>query len=319
MFDLLAHADWSINAAKRWVTIARRLEGGWQVDAPEVVLNSEAFVCEVVTPAFSPRRRLVGFDFPIGVPAGYGERTGFQGFRELLATVGTGEWIDFFRAAVAPNETSLRRPFYPQRSNDGARQSHLLEGLNVESIDELLRRCERRTKGRGAACSLFWTLGAQQVGKAAISGWQEVLRPAMRRGARLWPFDGQLKELAEQVGSVICETYPAEAYGHVGIRFRAGESKRRQTDRASKATAIFGWAMTNNVVLSEAVRRAVQDGFGPIRTSEDAFDSLVGLLGMIEVVDGRRSEGPTDDTDIQCWEGWILGQSKPELSAATLG
>jgi len=319
MFDLLAHADWSISAAKRWVSIARRLEGRWHVEAPEVVSNCEAFVREVVAPPFSSHRRLVGFDFPIGVPAGYGVRTGLENFRDLLFTVGTGEWIDFFTVAAIPAETSLRRPFYPQRSNNGAKLSHLLDGLSVNGIDELLRQCERPTSNRSAACSLFWTLGAKQVGKAAISGWQEVVRPAMRRGARLWPFDGQLKELSEQAGSVICETYPAEAYGHVGIRFEAGESKRRQTNRASKATTILGWAMTNNIVPSNAAVNVIRDGFGPTGTSEDAFDSLVGLLGMIEVVDGRRTEGPTDNADIQRWEGWILGQSRPALSAATLG
>jgi hypothetical protein len=31
-------------------------------------------------------------------------------------------------------------------------------------------------------------------------------------------------------------------------------------------------------------------GFGPKKSGEDAFDALVGLLAMIEVVEGRRTE-----------------------------
>jgi len=29
---------------------------------------------------------------------------------------------------------------------------------------------------------MFWTLGGNQVGKAAISGWRELLAPARRAG-----------------------------------------------------------------------------------------------------------------------------------------
>ena len=50
----------------------------------------------------------------------------------------------------------------------------------------LLRVCELKTEHSQAACSLFWTLGGNQVGKGALTGWQEVIRPALLRGARLW-------------------------------------------------------------------------------------------------------------------------------------
>ena len=38
------------------------------------------------------------------------------------------------------------------------------------------------------------------------------------------------------------------------------------------------------------------------------FDAFAGLCGMIEVIDGRRSEGVPEDEAIRTWEGWILGQ-----------
>src|SRR5579871_2953882 len=58
--------------------------------------------------------------------------------------------------------------------------------------------CEWRTATRGDACVLFWTLGGNQVGRAAIIGWQDVLAPAMRAMTPplfLWPFHGTLADL----------------------------------------------------------------------------------------------------------------------------
>ena len=61
-------------------------------------------------------------------------------------------------------------------------QKHLLNGLgfNNHKIDVLLRKCEIGRIGRRAACSLFWTLGGNQVGKGAIAGWRDLLGPALR-------------------------------------------------------------------------------------------------------------------------------------------
>jgi hypothetical protein len=69
-----------------------------------------------------------------------------------------------------------------------------------------------------------------------------VVRPALLRGGALWPFDGELAELADSAGLVLAETYPAEAYRMVGAGFVAGESKLRQVDRRAKADAVPGWA-----------------------------------------------------------------------------
>lgn len=316
MFDLLTHADWSIAAGKRWATTARRLDGRWIVDAPRAVVDCDAFVANVVAARSGPDRRLTGFDFPIGVPESYGLRTGFNHFRDLLENAGTGQWSDFFTVATSFNEVSLHRPFYPHRSNNGAKTAHLLEGLGVETIDDLRRRCDLPTPTRRAACALFWTLGPQQVGKAAISGWRDVVRPALAAGACVWPYDGSLSELSASGRPTVCETYPAEAYGHIGFRFGPRESKQRQSDRVSKAARIAEWAETNGVSFSETTSAVVKDGFGCSKAGEDPFDSLVGLLGMIEVVDGRRNEGPVASVPVRLWEGWILGQT-PETGSSS--
>jgi hypothetical protein len=56
------------------------------------------------------------------------------------------------------------------------------------------------------------------------------------------------------------------------------------------------------------MRHALADGFGPRKDGEDVFDAAVGLLGMIEVVEGRRLASPIERS-AQDWEGWILGQA----------
>jgi hypothetical protein len=114
--------------------------------------------------------------------------------------------------------------------------------------------------------------------------------------------------LAKAPGVVLAETYPAEAYYMVNAGFRPGESKRRQSDRQSKSSAILAWADRHAVNFTEAAPAALKDGFGPQRNGEDQFDALMGLLKMIEVVDGRRAERTVEPEKSAVWEGWILGR-----------
>jgi hypothetical protein len=135
-----------------------------------------------------------------------------------------------------------------------------------------------------------------------------VVNPAQIGGAAIWPFDGSLEDLFAQTGLVISETYPAEAYGHVGVRFAQTESKTNQSHRRTKAAAIHAWADRHAVELADPVASLINDGFGETKRGEDQFDALMGLLGMIEVADRRRpASAPGQATDP--WEGWILGQS----------
>lgn len=304
--DLLVHADWSAKAKKRWVARAEWSES-WTVTAIEPVGPTPAFVADLLKAAVS-RRVLAGFDFPIGLPRSYGARTGEPDFSAFLRGIGTGRWERFSDVAKHADEISLERPFYPARSLKGVTRDELIRGLGVGSFDDLFRRCERGTVTRRAACPIFWTLGGQQVGKGALSGWVEVVKPAQAGGASVWPFDGSLDDLTARPGLVIAETYPAEAYGHVGVRFAQAESKTSQSHRRSKAEAFHAWAEAHDVKLAAPVRALIDDGFGNGKSGEDQFDALAGLLGMIEVADRRRPAsdpaGPTDP-----WEGWIIGQA----------
>jgi len=305
-FTTLIHADWSVNPSKRW--LARAVwNGEWTVVAIEPVGPIDKFVQALGAQART-EPVLVGFDFPIGVPANYGNRTGLSGFPDLLRNIGEGRWARFIEVARTPGEISTERPFYPAGVTAGIKQADLIDAHLAADLDGLRRACERRTKERRAACPLFWTLGGNQVGRAALAGWVEVLQPSTQAGARLWPFDGSLADLGQKPGVVLAETYPAEAYGHVGVTFRSNESKTRQEDRASKANAIIGWADHHAVELSPSVHALILDGFGADSAGEDRFDGLLGLCGMIEVVSGRRAEGAHPSA--LPWEGWILGQAE---------
>lgn len=301
-FRTLIHADWSVSPGKRWMARADFQDARWVVSATAPARD----ILQMMAVANQPV--LAGFDFPIGLPEGYGRSTGFSGFPNFLRGTGDAAWNEFRTIARHPDEISMRRPFYPASSAKGVRQASLIEAHAVANLDGLRRRSERATASRRAACPIFWTLGGNQVGRGALSGWEEVIRPGVLAGASLWPFDGSLSKLVQRNGPVLAETYPAEAYGHIGVRFRAGQSKRRQEDRLSHAKTILDWAKSRSVSMTGKAADEIGDGFGAAATGEDRFDAMVGLLGMIEVVAGSRADAPAA-TPERSWEGWIMGQA----------
>jgi hypothetical protein len=120
--------------------------------------------------------------------------------------------------------------------------------------------------------------------------------------------------LLEVDGIVVAESYAAEIYSHIGLS--RGFGKRSQEGRTRQAGAILRWCESNGVIAGSALVSTIQDGFGKTELAEDIFDSLVGLLAMIEVVrDPRRFVAP-DDPYVREIEGWILGMSTELISAA---
>lgn len=321
---LVVHADWSIHAAKRWMAMSPRTGSGWRCRGPKVVPEPQDFFARLQGLASSKASILVGFDFPIGLPFAFARRAGVTDFRHLLPQLGEAEWRDFYEVAEVREQISTRRPFYPRRPG-GTRRDHLLAGLGLEASDDLLRICEKKHPDRPAASPLFWTLGAKQVGKAAIAGWRQVLTPALRNpelDVVIWPFDGDLEDLLDDHRVVLAETYPAEAYRHIGVEFargRAGEKhgKTVRADRAANAQRLLDWARDARIELAPELAASIRDGFGSDSAGEDRFDAVVGLFGMLEVVLMRREAGAPDDPRVRRVEGWILGQRAVEQ--ATLG
>ncbi len=303
---LIAHADWATNSEKRWLSRSVRTPAGtYRAFAPEPVGPPDRSIERLLAHLPASGSLLIGFDFPIGLPAAYALRAGIEHFMPFLREAGRGRWSQFFDVAERPEEVSLERPFYPMRPG-GARQAHLYQALGFDSIAPLRRRCERARPGRNAAAPLFWTLGANQVGKAAIAGWTRVLVPALADAAldaAVWPFDGPLDALVARHRVVIVETYPSEFYRHLGVSF-AGSGRSDAAARARNADALLDFARAAGVDVADDLAREITTGF----QSDDPFDAVVGLFGMLEVALGRRPPGDPADDEIQRIEGWILGQ-----------
>ena len=303
------HADWGTDSRKRWLSRAQlRSDGSYIAEAPRPVGDHTGLIPSIRNDIGSKGCALVGFDFPIGIPASYARLAGTTDFKSFLQGLSKGGWPNFHVVARTASEISIQRPFYPFAPGQ-KRQAHLLSALGVDSIEDLRRECEKQQPGRRAACPLFWTLGANQVGKGAIVGWRDVLAPALNDGndTLLWPFDGPLHELFQPGKIVIAETYPAECYGWF---FGPLKGKGRQEVRRAVSAPLLERAQSIGLELEPTLVAAIQCGFPQ---GDDAFDAVVGLFGMIEVVAGRRRSGEPKEDRIRKLEGWILGQT-PEMT-----
>lgn len=311
---IIAHADWSTDPCKRWIALAHRDGTGYAVDTSRRVGDTFSLLTNLAAQAGDNGAVLAGFDFPIGLPRAYAARAGISRFLAVLPEFGAGEWKEFYEPAGRPAEIGIRRPFYP-RAPGGTCRADLWQGLGLSDPAELWRRCDRKSDTRPAACALFWTLGGNQVGRAAISGWRDLLAPALRSkslSVKVWPFDGRLAELLPTGQVVVAETYPTEFYRHLGVRFTPVPGrkwgKRVQADRCRNAPALEQAAERLGVTLIRELPAAVRNGFGAAVDSDDAFDAFIGLLGMLNVLRGFRSSVEPDDPAVRNVEGWIFGQ-----------
>jgi hypothetical protein len=303
---IAAHADWSVDPRKRWVTIARRRCSGWTLSAPRLVGDVTTFLSRLTQEAENGAVAL-GADLPIGVPRAYAASRTEADFPDFLR--GIRALPDFFTVCATLDVISPNRPFYPMRGIAGmTRLSHAL-ALGLPDAAALCRACDRATAERPAGAPLFWTLGANQSGKAAIAAWQSLLLPALEAHAplRLWPFEGPFRSLLAPGGIALAETYPAEALRHLGLRLRG--SKRRQDDRRVIADALLTAIDQQAATPDNDLRRAILDGFGADAAGEDRFDSVLGVLCLLNVLAGNRPDTAPDDPWIRRWEGWVLGQT----------
>jgi hypothetical protein len=302
---VVCHSDWGTSPHKRWIARADLDSGHYQARAPELVGDHLTLISRAREGTAKTASVLFGFDFPIGIPAAYAASIGITNFKEFLTKLGTNEWSEFYSVCEKASEISLHRPFYPFRPG-GTSHERLFSALGVKSIDELRRQCDLKTAERNAACSLFWTLGANQVGKGAIVGWRDVIAPAMRNDStvKLWPFDGTIGNLLLLGNLVVAETYPAESCRWILGRPLKGKGKLEV--RKSASTALFGWARRRGVRLHRDLKQQIERGFPK---GDDAFDAVIGLFGMLEVVLGHRATGEPIDKAVNDIEGWILGQT----------
>ena len=302
----VCHCDWGSVPRKRWLACAvRTADGQFTASAPSPVGDPTALISSKLLEIGTAGCAVMGFDFPIGLPSFYARENRIRDFKTFALNLGNSELSSFFKVAELPSEISFRRPVYPYRPGK-TKHEHLVTALGVEEFDDLRRDCEKATIKRKAACPLFWTLGANQVGKGALFGWKDVIIPAMKKyphAVRLWPFDGPLQTLLTAGSVVIAETYPAEYYPW--LFETAPKGKGEQSVRKAAGTALIKWAAKRGIKLDAPLTVTIQNGFPE---GDDAFDAVVGLFGILEVVLGSRKSGdPLDDQKSKV-EGWILGQ-----------
>ena len=306
--DLLAvHADWSVDPRKRWMTLACRHAGAWRVAAPRPVGPLDDLLARLRAAA-AGAPVVFGADLPLGLPRAYAARyapdVDFPAFLRRLA-----DRPGFFIVCETLDQIAPDRPFYPARGRAGMTRAAHAAALGLRGPDELCRACDRATAERPAGAPLFWTLGANQAGKAAIVAWRDLLLPALAGPLPplLWPFAGALETLIRPGRIVIAETYPAEALRQLGLRLRG--SKRRQTDRAALARPLRAVMATLVATPAPDLAAALDSGCGADAAGEDRFDSVLGLLCVLNVLAGHRPGSVPDDPAIRSWEGWVLGQT----------
>lgn len=261
----------------------------------------------------------LGVDFPIGLPRAYVARhlhagpdacpaLDFPGFLRGLADR-PGFLPGFLSVCGTLDEVGPARPFYPMRGLRGMTRLSHAQALGLDSAAGLSRACDAATLHRPAGAPLFWTLGANQTGKAAIAAWRDLLLPALAgpRPPALWPFDGALRPLLAGGRVVVAETYPAEAMRQLGLRM--GGSKRRHADRLALVPALRLSMAALSAAPDPALDRLMTQGFGPDAAGEDRLDCVLGLLCVLQVLAGGRPDTAPDDPWITRWEGWVLGQA----------
>lgn len=291
---------------KRWAAVARRDGAGWRMEAPRLVGEPTAFAAAMLGEGLPAA---LGLDLPLGVPRHYAMQRPEAGFVDFLrARAGDAR---FFTVNETLASISLDAPFYPQRGVKGMTRAAHAAALGLPDTDALHRWCDRATPTRPAGAPPFWTLGANQSGKAAITAWRDWLAPALAVGAPLdlWPFQGGLHALLRAGRLSVAEVYPAEALRQLGLKL-AG-SKRHQAPRLALAEPLRAVQATLRVAPSAEALAMIQDGFGADAAGEDRLDCTLGLLALIAVLDGVRADTIPEDDMVRRWEGWVLGQAMP--------
>ncbi|MBS7810662.1 hypothetical protein [Roseococcus pinisoli] len=310
-----AHADWSVSPAKRWACVAEADGREWRMEAPCPVPDL-ATLAEALRGDGAPA--VLGLDLPLGVPRHYARQRPEAGFVEFLRRRAGDP--RFFLVNDTLGTVGLEAPFYPMRGLKGMTRASHAAALGLPGAEALHRWCDAATATRPAGAPPFWTLGANQSGKAGLSAWRDWLAPSLAQEAPidLWPYAGPLQGLLRPGRLAVAEVYPAEALRQLGLRLRG--SKRDRAARLTLAEPLREAMARLRVAPSAALKAALLDGFGADAAGEDRLDCTLGLLALIAVLDGHRADFIPEDEAVRRWEGWVLGQAElPRMALQPLG
>jgi hypothetical protein len=122
-----------------------------------------------------------------------------------------------------------------------------------------------------------------------------------------------LETLLRPGTTVIVESYPAEFYSRLGVRFTASKpggksGKRDQSDRCKQSEPLLAWAGENRIDLDAELEHSIREGFGSSVDGEDRFDAVAGLFGMLDVLAHLDRFVEPESPYVREIEGWIFGQ-----------
>ena len=231
MFDRIVIADWSASNTPKsgadsiWISC---LDRGTRAVAINHRTRAAAFEA-LVDLADVPGRVLLGFDFPLGYPAGFAAEMGLDGEPWSATWALLTELLDDdhrnrnnrFEVASELNRRLGRRQFWaspPRRANE-----HLTTTKPAHTDAHLpeFRAAELRLRDRKRYPFSAWQLlGAGSVGSQALTGIPVVqrLRRHPRLGGRVqvWPFETGLALPAGPDAIVLAEIWPsAIEFAHV--------------------------------------------------------------------------------------------------------
>ena len=297
LFNAYVMVDWSAASAPKqgkdsvWIGVLKRdirFRLTFEAFNPPTRAAAETQLREVLADL---RRRgdraLVGFDFPLGFPAGTGEAlklkdTGWRGLWAFLASNlvdKADNTNNRFAVAAKMNRlmTDEPRPFWGAPPKDVQRWLQPTKAAGGEGEPAQLRHAEVATRGLGkaGAKSVWQLMGAGSVGGQALTGIPAVKRLVDDLGGKalVWPLETGWRALTpddlEGREIAIAEIYPAL----VAAKPEPGE------------------------IIDRAQMRAVAEHFA--RLDEQ------GKLGQAFAPATAPTEGVAEAVEHE--EGWILG------------
>lgn len=276
----IAHADWSVHPTKRWLCIATISPTEITIDAPSLVgdmASPDQLIATLINRHGHHTRGVLGLDVCLGVPVAYAHAAGIDSFVELLHLLGQPPWHRWYDVAETVEEIFLHRPFYPLKGGR-KKMDDLVHALELPNRDALRRHCDYDPlTGKRWGAPLFWTMGAAQVGKASLHAWKHIVEPTLSSpsiNACLWPHQYEQCHTAQVI---ITEAFPT-AYYHP-LNLQPG-SKRQSTSYIQHIPSLKVWSNTFPLPIRFAPR--IFESWQAAQMGEDAFDSLIGCLGMLD-------------------------------------
>lgn len=231
MFDRIVVVDWSANNTPKvgadsiWVA---HLDRGGTAIAVNHRTRHRAFEA-VLALAAVPGRVLLGFDFPLGHPAGFAARLGLAGEPwaatwAMLADLITDDARNCnnrFEVAAEMNRRLGNLQFWAAPPRLAG--AHLTTTRPARGADDLpeFRTVERHLRDQGRYPFSVWhLLGAGSVGSQSLTGIPVVERlrhhPSIRDRVRIWPFETGLRLPTGHDRIVVAEVWPsAIRFDHV--------------------------------------------------------------------------------------------------------